>query len=139
MELSEYTRILSTMSGISSCMYIDESASYKRWEHTLWIIVSDGDPYYDKWNAISITSDPRIIAIGNHLKNDDKDLNGIDDCVDFVSKFHHIVTDIATEKTDSGIIYDILAHHMWKDLTEREISDLQTQLYPIYSLNGTKE
>lgn len=138
MELAEYTRILPYQSGIPYWMYIDESASFKRWGHLLWMIVSDGDPYCDKWIAISVSPDPRIIAIGNHLKNDDKDLKGIDDCVDFVSKFYHILTDIATEKTDSAIIYDILEKHIWKEITKREISNLQIQLHPIYSLNVTK-
>lgn len=137
MELAEYTRILSEMSGISACMYIDESSSYKRWGHLLWMIVSDGDPYCDKWVAISISADPHILTVGNQLTHSDGELIDIKDCMEFVAKFHAILTDIADEQTDSEIIYDILEHNRWKALTQGDVSNLKAQLSPTYSLSLT--
>ncbi len=135
MELAEYTRILPKMSGIPYLMYIDESSSYKRWGHPLWMIVSDGDPYCDKWVAISISADPHILTVGNQLTHSEGELSDKNECMEFVAKFHAIISDIATEETDSGMIYDILEHHVWKDLTTTDISNLRNQLNPVYSLN----
>lgn len=42
LELSEYTRISPQKTGIYCWMYIDESASFIRWDHPLWLIISYG-------------------------------------------------------------------------------------------------
>lgn len=134
LELSEYTRILSGRSGIDACMYIDESASFERWKHPLWVIVSDGDPYCDNWVAVSVSANPQIATAGNQSSDKDCQIKSINECLEFVSKFHLILTDIATEMTDSSIIYDILDNHRWQDLTQNDILNLQKQLTPEYIL-----
>lgn len=134
LELSEYTRILHNRSGIKACMYIDESASYERWKHPLWMIVAQGDPYYELWVAISISDDPQIIAIGNKSVNNDRMPEWIEECRDFVIKFHQLLTGIAYEKIDSSLLYDILDTKDWKELSINDIDNLVTQLSDEYSL-----
>ena len=113
LELAEYTRVLPKQSGINACIYIDECKSYKRWNHPLWVIVSDSDPYTDQWIALSISDNPQILLYGNPTQNKHNILSWLDKCTLFVSKFYNVIENISNELIDSDIIYTILSSYNW--------------------------
>ena len=137
LELSEYTRLQSNLTGINACIYIDECASFKRWRHPLWVIVSQGDPYQDSWVALSVNQNPRILT-QNHTENKiSKDI--INECKQFVSKFYKIILKVALEQVDSSIMYDILENSVWTTLSSENIDKIYHQLKKEYFLEESQK
>ena len=139
LELSEYTCLFPDYTGLDVKIYIDESSSYKRWNHPLWIIVSKGDPYIDTWMAISVSLKPQIITldkINEEFQISDEDIN---ECIEFISKFDNIIKDIGLEKVDSDVIFSVIdSCDDWKDCSRFEIDKWYDEIKPELLLTETK-
>lgn len=117
MEIAEYTRFCPYKHSPNLSIFIDESNSYRRWKHPMWVIVCEGNPYTDFWYTLSISSKPKILAKGNQ-----EGVGQIPSTINlykkFVSNFHSILEDIAKEKVDSSVIYDIIDNVQNNDDTQ---------------------
>lgn len=136
LELSEYTRIQSNLTGINACIFIDECSSFKRWQHPLWVIISKGDPYHDSWITMSINQESKVIT-ENNVSESNTFLSAdiINECKQFISKFYPVLIRIALEKVDSSLIYDILENNDWHNLSKEDIRHLYNTLNKDYILD----
>lgn len=121
MELAEYTRVFSHSSHIDVCIWIDESHSYVRWQHPLWVIISRGDPYVDKWFALPLENMPKIPLDYEKL---DIRLAPLIRCRRFVSRLALMLRDIADEKVDSSVLYRFLEKYDWRTPLPKDIETI---------------
>ena len=61
MEFAEYTTLMPYQIGLPIKIYWDESHSFKRWKHPLWLVISNDDPY-NAWIALTVSSHPNILT-----------------------------------------------------------------------------
>ena len=138
LELAEYTCLLPAQTGLECCIHIDESNSFRRWAHPMWVIVSDGNPYENPWVAISVSESPEIICYGNWNPEIKEQFSfPIQGCKEFVRLFNIALKDIAEERVDSSVIYDILERTgiNWESA---DIHTLYDTLIPQYELDANQ-
>lgn len=119
MEMAEYTILQPKHTGLPIFIYIDESTSYKRWSHPLWVIISNDSPY-NSWIALSLSSQHSIISYT--INQDDYiDEDTIEQCKKFISLFKEVLTDIANEVVDSEVMFHLIKKEpkWWTLSTER--------------------
>lgn len=110
LELAEYTRLLPKHTDLDFIVYIDESSSYRRWNHPSWLIISNDDPYTELWIAMSIEAEPKIFVGDLSLLPDSQRIQ----IRQFIAIFHEVLLDIANEVVDSEAIYKLLSNKEWR-------------------------
>lgn len=142
MELAEYGRFTRSLTQIDCCMFIDESNSYRRWAHPLWVVISEGSPYHDRWVALSVSEAPQIVAINEERTDDAAPIptTTIDECTTFIAKFHTVIEDIAKEQVDSDVLHQMLLGEAanWRTLDVSAILRIYHSIKDKYLLDDSQ-
>lgn len=125
-ELDDYALVPYELTKIKANMYIDKSASFIRWNHSLWVIITNGNPYTDFWIAVSVEEDPEILFMnqGTCDKSSFIYKSGLNNCIKFISMFHNILIEIAKERVNSDLLIDILKHQDWRGISSAQINQI---------------
>lgn len=94
----DYNYISKEVSGLNFDIYIDICASYKEWEHPLWMYFCDGYGHNDPLVPISISKTPKIEISNYELELSSIDYNHL---IYFIKTNLSLLTQIGNDLIDS--------------------------------------